>query len=123
MARSIDWRSDIEARAAASRVTLSETTLEELAEHLDEIYAAAIRDGASDDDAQRRARAALDESAFDVLPRRPAPAPRSLPSPFITAPSGGRRSLNLAGAIRLAVRQLRLRPGFATVTILVLALG
>lgn len=123
MANTIDWRNDIEARAAASRVTLTDATLEELAEHLDEIYAAAIHDGASDGDAQRRARAALDESAFDVLPRRPAAAVRSRPSPFVAAAPNGRRSLNLGGAIRLAVRQLRLRPGFATVTILVLALG
>ena len=48
------------------------------------------------------------------------PAPSS--TPFVAAPAAS-RSLNFPGAIRLAGRQLRLRPGFALVTILVLALG
>ena len=123
MASNIDWRRDISARAQAAGVALSEATIEEMAEHLDEIYLSAVRDGASDAEAQTRARAALDESAFDVLPPRPAPAVRPTPSPFAATAPNGRQSLNLAGAIRLAVRQLRLRPGFATITILVLALG
>jgi len=122
MASNIDWRRDITARASAGGVTLPEATIEEMAEHLDEIYMAAIRDGASDAEARTRAGAALDESAFDVLRARPAPAVSPSPSPFVGAPATG-HSLNLGGAIRLAVRQLRLRPGFATVTILVLALG
>src|SRR5687767_13128266 len=123
MASNIDWRRDIGARAKAVGLTLPDATIEEMAEHLDEIYLAAVRDGASDADAQRRARAALDESAFDVLPPRPAPTVGPSPSPFAAAAPNGRQSLNFAGAIRLAVRQLRLRPGFATITILVLALG
>ena len=123
MASNIDWRHDIGVRAKAAGLTLPESTIEEMAEHLDEIYLSAVRDGASDAEAQTRARAALDESAFDVLPPRPAPAVRPTPSPFAATAPNGRQSLNLAGAIRLAVRQLRLRPGFATITILVLALG
>ena len=123
MASNIDWRHDIGVRAQAAGLTLPESTIEEMAEHLDEIYLSAVRDGASDAEAQTRARAALDESAFDVLPPRPAPAVRPTPSPFAATAPNGRQSLNLAGAIRLAVRQLRLRPGFATITILVLALG
>lgn len=123
MSSHIDWRRDIAARAKAAGRTLSEPTIEEMAEHLDEIYMAAVGEGASAADAQRRARAALDESAFDVLPARPArPIPPS-PSPFVAAPPNGRQSVNFAGSIRLAVRQLRLRPGFAITTILVLALG
>jgi predicted permease len=123
MASHIDWRRDLAARAKASGLTLPEATLEEMAEHLDEIYLAAIRDGASDVDAEKRARAALEESAFDILRARSAPPLRPSPSPFVAAPVRGRQSLNIAAAVRLAVRQLRLRPGFATVTILVLALG
>jgi len=123
MASHIDWRRDLAARAKASGLTLPEATLEEMAEHLDEIYLAAIRDGASDVDAEKRARAALEESAFDILRARSAPPLSPSPSPFVAAPVRGRQSLNIAAAVRLAVRQLRLRPGFATVTILVLALG
>jgi len=123
MASNIDWRHDITARAQAAGVTLSEATVEEMAEHLDEIYTAAIRDGSSDHDAQRRARAALDESALDVLRVRSARTARPSPSPFVAPASSGGAHLNFAGAIRLAIRQLRLRPGFASITILVLALG
>jgi predicted permease len=122
MASNIDWRHEIATRAKADGVTLPEATIEEMAEHLDEIYTAAGREGASDRDAQARARAALDESALDVLRVRSARAARPSPSPFVAAPSGGQH-LNLASSIRLAVRQLRLRPGFAAITILVLALG
>lgn len=118
MASKIDWRHEIGARAKAAGLTLSEATIEEMAEHLDEIHAAALRDGATSADAQRRARAALEESAFDVLRSRQASPDRGR---SVTPPTG--QSLNLAGAIRLAIRQLRLRPGFATITILVLALG
>ncbi|MGH7554070.1 MAG: hypothetical protein ACREMQ_13695, partial [Longimicrobiales bacterium] len=120
MASNIDWRHDITVRAKTAGVTLPEATIEEMAEHLDEIYAAALRSGAGDAEAQRRARAALDESRFDVLPARP--VREATPSPFAAAPAAG-HNLNLAGAIRLAVRQLRLRPGFAVITILVLTLG
>ena len=42
MASSIDWRRDLAARAKASSVTLPEATLEEMAEHLDEISRAAM---------------------------------------------------------------------------------
>jgi len=123
MSNDINWRRDIEVRAKTAGLTLSDATIEEMAEHLDEIYAAAIRDGVSEDEARTRARTALDESALDMLRPRPSRAPNSSPSPFVAAVPSGGRSLNFAGAIRLAVRQLRLRPGFAAITILVLALG
>ena len=72
MSSSIDWRRDVAARAAAAGITLPEATIEEMAEHLDEIYAAALRHGASEADAQARARAALEESTLDVLRGQPA---------------------------------------------------
>ena len=122
MSSNIDWRRDVAARAAAAGITLPEATIEEMAEHLDEIHAAALRHGASEADAQARARAALEESTLDVLRGQPARPASQSPSPFVATSSTG-QSLNLVGAIRLAVRQLRLRPGFAAVTILVLGLG
>ena len=99
MASHIDWRRDLAARAKASGLTLPEATLEEMAEHLDEIYLAAIRDGASDVDAEKRARAALEESAFDILRARSAPPLRPSPSPFVAAPVRGRQSLNIAAKL------------------------
>jgi hypothetical protein len=87
------------------------------------IYLAAVREGASDRDAQIRSRAALDDSALDVLRVRSARAASPSPSPFVAPALSGGQHLNCGGAIRLAVRQLRLRLSFATITILVLALG
>ena len=123
MASHINWRRDLAGRANAAGLTLPDATIEEMAEHLDEIYAAAIRDGVSEDEARARARTALDESALEMLRARPATGTSSSPSPFVAVAPVGGQSLNFAGAIRLAVRQLRLRPGFAAITILVLALG
>jgi hypothetical protein len=117
----IDWRGHIAARAKAAAITLSDATIEEMAEHLDEIYMAAHRDGASEADANARAKAALEESTLDVLRKQPARPIAHVSSPFVAPPTGQR--LNFGGALGLAVRQLRLRPGFAAVTILVLALG
>ena len=122
MSSHIDWRREIAARATAAGVTLPEATIEEIAEHLDEIYAAALRSGANDADAQRQARMAIDESRFDILRGQVVRGVSPSSTPFVAAPATG-RSLNVPGAIRLAVRQLRLRPGFALVTILVLAVG
>jgi putative ABC transport system permease protein len=119
------WQTEIRARAAREGVALTDAMTEEIAEHLEDLYAAAIRDGSSHEDAQARARAALEESTMDVL-RRPAAATRAAPAfdeaAAIAMSAGGRR-LNLAAALRLAVRQLRRHPGFAVVTVLVLGLG
>jgi len=125
MASPHDWQTEIHAHAAREGVTLTDAMTEEIAEHLEDLYAAAIRDGCGVGDAEARARAALEESTMDVL-RRPAAATRNTP-PFdeaaAMAMSGGGRRLNLAAALRLAVRQLRRQPGFAVVTVLVLGLG
>ncbi|HEY7190782.1 MAG TPA: ABC transporter permease [Vicinamibacterales bacterium] len=130
MASPHHWQTEIHARAAREGVALTDAMTEEIGEHLEDLYVAAIRDGCSDEDARARARAALEESTMDVL-GRPA-ATRSTPAfdeaaamstgPWTSLAAGGRR-LNLSAALRLAVRQLRRRPGFAVVTVLVLGLG
>jgi putative ABC transport system permease protein len=125
MASPHDWQTEIRARAARDSVALTDAMTEEIAEHLEDLYAAAIRDGCNAADAQARARAALEESTMDVL-RRPAaatpPAPAFDEAAAIAMSAGGRR-LNLGAALRVAVRQLRRHPGFAVVTVLVLGLG
>ena len=125
MASPHDWQTEIRDHAAREGVVLTDAMTEEIAEHLEDLYAGAIREGCSETDAQARARAALDESAMDVL-RRPAAATRPTPAVDETAAvamSAGGRRLNLSAALRLAMRQLWRHPGFATVTVLVLGLG
>lgn len=118
-----DWRHDITAKAAAAGIELPATTVEEIAEHLDEIYAAAVRDGCGAADARARARAALDESTMDVLSGHAARRAAAAHAAAAAVPAADGKSLNLVGALKVAVRQLRRRPGFAALTILVLALG
>ena len=114
-----DWPLEIRAAAARVGVHLDDATVEELAEHLDDIYSAARRDGRSDEEAISRGRAALQESTLEVLRRAPS---RNAAAPHHLVSDGGRR-LNMMAALHLALRQLRLHRGFAAVTILVLALG
>jgi predicted permease len=106
-----DWPREVRAQGRAAGIELPPATVDEISQHLDEIFAAALRDGCSDAEAGARARAALEESTLEILGGVAASEPMT------------GRSLNTAGALRLAVRQLRLRPGFAAITILVLALG
>jgi putative ABC transport system permease protein len=123
MTSPFDWEADIRAEAARAGVELADTTVEEIAQHLDDLYTAARREGYGEAEAMARARRALGESTLGVL-RHPQPhhaASRRGIDPVLDA-TGGRR-LNVAAALRLAVRQLRLHRGFAAVTILVLALG
>jgi putative ABC transport system permease protein len=119
-----NWQEEIRSRASHEVVHLTDAMVEEIAEHLEDLYAAAIREGSGDAEARARARAALDESTLDVLRRSAAAKTTRTASDdaAMLAPTGGRR-LNLAAALRLAVRQLRRHPGFATVTVLVLGLG
>ena len=100
-----NWQDEIRARASQESVELTDAMLEEIAEHLEDLHAAAIRDGCSDADARARARAALEESTMKVLRRAPA-ARRAAPASdeaALLAAAGGRR-LNLSAALRLALR-------------------
>src|SRR5262245_22279589 len=99
-----DWQPEIRARASRDGVALTEAMVEEIAEHLEDLHAAAMREGCSEADAKARARAALDESTMDVLRRATGSVTRP---PFdeavtVAASAGGRR-LNLSAALRLAV--------------------
>ena len=101
-----EWR-----RLVRQRVDLPQTTVDELALHLDDIFTAALADGLSEADARARVMRALDESALSALRRRQPPDSRHP------------RRFNVASAFRLALRQFRQHPTFALVTVLVLGLG
>ena len=103
----------IRERASVAGVDLPKSTVDELALHLEDLYASARNDGADDRDAMTRAMQALDESGFTALQRH---AVRASSAPEKT-------SLNVVGAIRIALRQFRHHPTFALVVVLVLGLG
>jgi putative ABC transport system permease protein len=108
-----DWQQHVQQRAISAGVHLPEATIDELALHLEDLYIAARAEGLAHDAAMDRAIAALDESGFSVLQRH---ATRAAHTPQTT-------SLNVWGAIRIALRQFRQQPTFALVVVLVLGLG
>ena len=120
----INWHQLVVRRARDTGADRLPThAVDELAEHLEDLYDAARAGGASDADAMARALAALDASPLAAIrgssrrlqpPRLPSVPPGS-PSPF--------RSLSMRHALRQSLRQFVVRPVFALVTVLVLGLG
>jgi hypothetical protein len=97
----------------------------ELAEHLEDLHAAAIAAGATDAEARRRALDALRASPLADLTgsrvRRSDPlVPPPVPGLVAASPL---RSLSMGHAFRQALRQFVLHRTFSLVTVLVLGLG
>src|SRR6185436_8783879 len=111
-----DLRTEVRRHVAQSGIELPEATIDELVAYLEDLHTAAIDEGASPDEARRRALAAIEESAFSQLYSHAATHPDR-------AQAARARSLNVLSALRLAVRQFRQHPTFAIVTVLVLGLG
>jgi putative ABC transport system permease protein len=119
------WHHAIRAQAKAAGVDLPQATVDELALHLDDHYAAAIADGAAPEDAFARAQAALQESTLQVLRRHAAREARRVHAARANddpRASQGRSFLVLS-SFRMALRLFRQHPSFAFVTVLVLGLG
>lgn len=120
-----DWRRLVAGHARSTGVDLSPQTADELAAHLEDIYLNARAEGHSDSAARRQAREALEASG--LLPLREEPRPDSR-RPYHSlsndvAAASRPRSFAMLYALRMAVRQFRLHPGFALLTTLVLGLG
>ena len=116
----IDWHA-----AVRQKADLPHATIDELALHLEDLYGAALAEGAAEDHARVRAFEALDASSLRVLTARLPRDPRRLQArqadDAARAATGG--SLQMTTAIRMALRQFRQHPSFALITILVLGLG
>src|SRR6185436_299781 len=120
-----DLRTEVRRHVAQSGIELPEATIDELVAYLEDLHTAAIDEGASPDEARRRALAAIEESAFSQLYSHAAThhdrAQAARADVMARAARG--RSLNVLSALRLAVRQFRQHPTFALITVLVLGLG
>ena len=120
-----DPREEVRRHVARSGIVLPDGTIDELVVHLEDLHAAALTEGVSDDEARTRALAALEESAFSLLRRHASRSTdhRQAPAADSLALASGGRSLNVLSAIRLAIRQFQQHPSFALITVLVLGLG
>jgi DNA-binding PadR family transcriptional regulator len=118
----------IAVRDPGSRVTsgvvLPSAALEEIADIRRHIYRRDRRRLCPVGGTRSRTRGArgIDHDILRGAPSKTDPS-RATADVEARAHAAGGTSLNLAAAVRLAVRQMRLHPGFAAVTILVLALG
>ena len=118
-----DWKGLVVRHARETGAgSLPQHAIDELAAHLEDLYAEARAGGRGDADAYRAAEAALIESGAAL---RTVPRPRTRPiesRPHTEPPSGGGIS-GVAGDVRFAWRQWRRSPSFAAVAILTLGLG
>jgi predicted permease len=129
MATRIDWSRLVRDHARRTGAAdLPPGAIAELAAHLEDLYAARRRAGASDADARAEAQRALEESALAAItaqPHRRFARPAAGPQPFSVAPPMGMSmmSTSIWHALRLAFRQFTHHRAFAAVTVLVLGLG
>jgi putative ABC transport system permease protein len=107
------WAELVRGRANASGLDLPVTTVDELAMHLADVYREARSEGLDDESARAQAVMALDESGFTPLQRHVRRSERNRE----------KVSLDMIGALRVAVRQFQQHPTFALVVVLVLGLG
>jgi predicted permease len=101
------WKSLVRERADREWRELSLEVVDELACHLADLHAAALRGGSTEHEARQAALDALNAASFLDLSKRP----RS------------RRGVGYGHDVRIALRQLRATPIVSTVAVLSLALG
>ena len=119
---SSSWHALVARYARSAGIDLSPQTVDELAAHLEDLYLAA-RDRGADHHAARQ-EAIQELEASGLLPLRIEPRPDSRATHVRLAndiSSASRsRSFAMGYALRMALRQFRLHPAFAAITILVL---
>jgi predicted permease len=121
----VGWRALVARKAELARAGLSDAVIDELSEHLEDLYQAALREGASAAEARAAALAALESSSLPELRHARIRQPSEVRTREAddTARAATNRSWNVTFAFRSALRQLRQRPGFVLITTLVLGLG
>lgn len=123
-----DWTALVSRYARAAGADLSPTTIDELSAHLEDVYLGEIASGASAGDAHRAAVSVLEQSGVAALKQltndpRPDRRHHQARAAHDTSRAAATGSLAVFYAVRMAMRQFRLHPSFALITVLVLGLG
>jgi putative ABC transport system permease protein len=125
MALLFTWRAVVTRFARSAGIHLSPQTVDELAAHLEDLYLAARDRGADHEAARQEAIQELETSGLLPLRTEPRLDPRATYGHIANDISSASRSRSFAMgyALRMALRQFRLHPAFAAITVLVLGLG
>ena len=116
-----DWKALVRQHARETGAPdLAGHAVDELAAHLEDLYAEARQAGRSDADARQLATHALAESSLSQVPISRTRAPESRPW-TVAEPAG--RLTGVLGDVRFALRQFRRAPSFAAIAIATLGLG
>ena len=120
-----DWKAEIRKRLAGAKLSPARENeiVEELTQHLDDSYAQALRNGATEDEAYRATLQQLTESDLLAQELRRVDRPVSQEPVVAGGPTKGNMLKDIAQDVRFGIRVLFKNPSFTFIAVLALALG